>query len=141
MVIRFHASRKLQRAWGEKSWFSVLDQEKAYHQGFFGKQSRPLKAFVTPQGLYEWVWIPFGLMNALDNFQRFMENCLGELCDDMCIPYLDDVIVFSETFSEQIEHLCKVLHHLRSFGVKLNLESGNCYDCYEEFKTKTLRRI
>ena len=48
-----------------------------------------------------------------------MEHCLGELCDEIAISYLDDVIVFSTTFDEHVEHLRTVLRHLREHGVKL----------------------
>ena len=48
---------------GGNSWFSVLDQGKAYYQGFLTERSRPLTAFITPWGLYEWLRIPFSLMN------------------------------------------------------------------------------
>ena len=52
---------------GGKQWFSVLDQGKAYHQGFISPSDRHLTAFITPWGLFEWVRIPFGLTNPLQH--------------------------------------------------------------------------
>ena len=93
---------------GGSSWFSVLDQGKAYHQGFMSAKSQPYTAFITLWGRYEWVRIPFGLSRTPGAFQRSMENCLGDLRD----TFLDDVIIFSA--------------HLRSM---LNIHAKSCVSC------------
>ena len=48
-----------------------------------------------------------------------MENCLGDLRDTVCVPYLDDIIIFSTSFEEHIEYTRRVLRRLREHGVKL----------------------
>lgn len=102
------------------SWFSVLDQGKAYHQGFLSEDSQHLTAFITPWGLYQWTRIPFGLSSALAEFQRNMEECLVGLRDNICQPYLDDNLVHSSSFEDHVDHMRSVLKRYQNHGVKLS---------------------
>ena len=119
------------------SWFSVLDQGKAYYQGFMSSNSQPLTAFITHWGLYERVRILFGLSRVPGSFHRFMENCLGDLRDTDCVPYLDDINIFSATFEDHFEKTLKVLRRLKEHGVKLKPRKCKLFEREVTF----LRRI
>ena len=109
------------------SWFSVLDQGKAYHQGFLDPESRPLTAFITPWGLYQWNRIPFGLSSAPAEFQRSMEDCLRGLRDVTCQPYLDDNLVHSPSFDSHVDHIRAVLQRYQKHGVKLSPQNSDVF--------------
>ena len=112
---------------GGKSWFSTLDFTKAYHQGYIHENSRHLTAFSTPWALFEWVRIPYGLTNAPPKFQRFVNECLDELIDVVCNPYMDDVLGYDESFEKHLESLRKILQKLREHGVKLRADKCNLF--------------
>ena len=69
-----------------------------------------------------------GLKNAPGEFQRFMEHCLDGLRDDICIPYIDDIIVFGKTFEDHVDHIIQVLRCLRAHGVKLKLKKCGLFN-------------
>ena len=109
----------LDRLHGQK-WFSTLDMSQAYHQGEIAEGSRKYTAFSTPWSLYEWIRIPYGIMNGPAGFQRFISGSLAKY-DDVSSAYLDDVLVFSKSFKEHLLSVKNVLKCLREKGVKLNL--------------------
>lgn len=102
-------------------YFTVLDMKSGYHQVELEESHKQRTAFtVGPLGFYEYTRMPFGLSNAPATYQRLMEECLGDLHLQICLIYLDDLIIFSDSYEEHLRRLERVLHRLRECGLKLS---------------------
>ena len=101
------------------NYFSTLDLASGYWQIGLEESSKAKTAFITQDGLYEFQKMPFGLHNAPATFQRAMQEVLRGLNWKFVLCYLDDVIIFSSSFSEHIRHLRQVFDRFRVAGLKL----------------------
>ena len=119
---------------GELKFFSTLDLASGYWPIRVHPASQEKTAFIIPQGLYEFRVMPFGLTNAPAVFQRLMQRVLmglnAEDGPDFVTIYIDDVLVFSCTLEEHLEHLCRVIERLQEVGQKL--KPTKCQFIHEE---------
>ena len=100
-------------------YFTSLDLESGYWQLPVHPDSRQYTAFVTHDGLYQCKRMSFGLVNAPSVFSRLMSRVLQGLAWDICLVYLDDVIIFSSTFEEHLVRLRQVFDRFRDANLTL----------------------
>ena len=94
-------------------YFSKLDMRDAYHRVRIKPGDEWKTAFRTRYGHFEYTVMPFGLSNAPASFQSYINNALAGLLDHICVVYLDDILIYSQTEEEHIEHIRLVLERLR----------------------------
>ena len=99
--------------------FSTLDLASGYWQVELEESDKEKTAFSTTEGHFEFNVMPFGLTNAPSSFQRLMACVLSGLTSEQCLIYIDDIIVFSATFSEHLVRLRKVFQRVQDAGLKL----------------------
>lgn len=112
-------------ALGGGRWFSTLDLRSGYWQISMSEDSKEKTAFITHNGLYEFNVLPFGLCNSPATFQRLTTHALRRLEWDICLVYIDDLIIFSRTFDDHLLHLEKVFKRLQEANVRL--KPSKCY--------------
>jgi hypothetical protein len=100
-------------------FFSIVDLQSGYHQLTLRVEDRQKAAFVTPDGLYHFKVLPFGVANGPSTFQSTMDIVLGGLHWTSCLVYLDDIIIYAPTFASHLKRLNLVLSCLSKAGLKL----------------------
>ncbi|CAM4601408.1 unnamed protein product [Lepidochelys olivacea] len=108
---------------GRAQFISTLDLTKGYWQVPLDESAKERSAFITHLGLYEFNVLPFGLRNAPATFQRLVDGLLAGL-GEYAVAYLDDVAIFSDSWADHLEHLQKVLEHIREAG--LTVKAKKC---------------
>ena len=102
---------------GNSKYFTSLDLKSGYWQIPMDEKDKEKTAFISHKGQFQFNKMPFGLCNAPSYFCELMEKVVGDL--SFTIAYLDDLIIYSETEQEHIEHIREVFVRLREADLKL----------------------
>ena len=116
----------------EAKFISTLDLRSGYWQVQIDSKSQALTAFITHKGLFEFKVMPYGLTNAPATFQRLLDIVLAGLKWQCCLVYIDDVIIYSNTFERHLNDLKQVFEALKQ--ANLTLKVSKCHFCRNEIK-------
>ena len=105
-------------------FFTTLDLKDAYHRIRIRAGDEWKTAFRTRYGHFEYNVMPFGLTNAPATFQAYINRALSDMLDDLCVVYLDDILIYthSDNIEEHWAAVKKVLERLRRAELFCNLK-------------------
>ena len=104
---------------GNAKFVSTFDMLKGYWQVPLTQRAREISAFVTPSGLYQYKVMPFGKKNAPATFQRMVNKLVRDI--DGCEGYIDDVVIFSDNWSDHICQIKSFFQIMREAKLTINL--------------------
>ncbi len=101
---------------GSARYLTTFDLAKGYWQVHMAEGSREKTAFITPQGLFQFTVMPFGIRGAPATFQGMMDHLVVSIAA-FCVAFLDDLVIFSNTWEEPLSHIHHVLTALHHPGL------------------------
>lgn len=109
---------------GKCMYFTTLDLAQGFHQIGMDKDSIEKTAFTVNHGHFEYLRMPFGLKNAPATFQRMMDEILRDYLYKFCFVYMDDVVIFSKSLSEHLDHIRIIFKKFREVNLKIQLDKS-----------------
>ena len=104
---------------GNAKFVSTFDMLKGYWQVPLTQRAREISAFATPSGLYQYKVMPFGMKTAPATFQRMVNKSVRDI--DGCEGYIDDVVIFSDNWSDHICQIERFFQIMREAKLTINL--------------------
>src|SRR5579859_7287815 len=121
-------------------FFTILDLLSGYWQITMERLSREKTAFSTRYSHFEWLVLPFGVSNGPGGFQKRVNRLLEMYIDIFVIVYMDDILIFSRTLEEHVEHVKKVLTALSEADLILNIKKCQFFQVETRFLGHILSR-
>lgn len=118
---------------GNAKFFSTIDLESGYHQVNIKKSDREKTAFAINGAKYEFVRMPFGLKNAPSIFPRCVDDILKPNIGKFAYVYIDDVLIFSKSEEEHIEHTTTIINALHNANMKISGEKSHFFKTSTEY--------
>src|SRR5688572_640022 len=86
-------------------FFSKLDLTDGFWQIKLAEKDREKTGFAAKSGFWRWKVLPMGLKNASSTFQKAMDEALGNLKWKICMVFVDDILIYSQTYEEHLLHI------------------------------------
>ena len=104
---------------GNSKYVTKFDLLKGFWQVPLTDRAKEVSAFATPNGLYQYKVMPFGMKNSPATFQRLVNNVICGL--DGCDAYIDDVIIYSDSWSDHLQRIRQFFDRLSKAKLTVNL--------------------